>query len=75
MPVPPEWDDRRLQIKRLIRESQERLRQSRAERAARDAGMADAKSLGTHDFESANQVLLTAILATLNRIEARLAER
>lgn len=70
MPVAPEWDDRRLQIRRLIRESQARIVHARAERAARE-------SAGTRDFEppDTNQVLLEAILATVTRIEARLADR
>jgi len=70
MPVAPEWDDRRLQIRRLIRESQARLVHYRAERAARE-------SAANRDVESpdANQVLLEAILATVTRIEARLGER
>ena len=75
MSLPEDWDDRRLEIKRLIRESQERLRQSGAERAAREAGMAHLQSLGKHDPGLVNEVLLRAILATLNRIEARLGER
>lgn len=39
--------------------------------------MADVESAGTRDFEppDANQVLLEAILATVTRIEARLADR
>ncbi|MXY35829.1 MAG: hypothetical protein F4Y54_03505 [Dehalococcoidia bacterium] len=70
MPVAPEWDDRRLQIRRLIRESQARRVRYRVERAARETA-------GTRDVESpdANQVLLEAILATVTRIEARLADR
>ena len=77
MPVAPEWDDRRLQIRRLIRESQARTLRYRAERAASEARMADLKSAGTREVEppDANQVLLEAILATVTRIEARLAER
>ena len=64
-----------MQIKREIRESQERLRQSRADREAFKARMAGIETTSTHAAPPGDRDLLEAILASLNRIEGRLAEQ
>ena len=75
MPAPSEFETPHLQIKRLIRESQERLRQSRADREAFKARMAGIETTSTHAAPPGDRDLLEAILATVTRIEGRLAER
>ena len=73
--MPSDWDTDHMQIKRLIRESQERLRQSRADREAFEARMAGIETTSTHAAPPGDRDLLEAILASLTRIEGRLAER
>ena len=64
-----------MQIKREIRESRERLRQSRADREAFKARMAGIETTSTHAAPPESHELLEAILASLTRIEGRLAEQ
>ena len=62
-----------MQIKREIRESRERLRQSRAAHEAFEAHMAGFEATSTRAAPPEDRDLLEAILASLNRIEGRLA--
>ena len=64
-----------MQIKREIRESQERLRQSRAAHEEFKARMAGIEAARTHAVPPESHELLEAILASLARIEGRLAEQ
>ena len=75
MPVPSDWDTHHIQIKREIRESQERLRQSKAAREEFKARMAGIEAARTRAVPPGNQELIEAILATVTRIEGRLAEQ